>query len=548
MGSNTLKEIFSKEKETFDNNGALLQPNPDGLIDKLETVFVERKNAILNSKSEWKLGENGIIRYISSTDGDDSNDGLTPETAWKTIDKLHLAQADKTVRLGDVVLFKRGDEWHAKMRTDIGITYSAYGEGPKPRILASTEADLPEQWLETDTPGVYKFYEKISVGFDVGNIVFNDGEAYGQRVIKLPLEDVTKEAGDNNLVSNGIDKWICPPREFKDYKDLLSIANDIPVSDLMYYFDRTTEELFLYSRKGNPANRFNSIELCTRGHGITAKSGVTLDNLCVRYTGSHGVGAGSCKNLTIRNCEIGWIGGSVQRDRDGKVVRYGNGIEIYGTADGFYVYNNYVYQCFDCGPTVQWQGLLKEGEVRIAKDIEFYGNVLREAALEVWYTTQEPATETTYAKLINCKLYDNMITGSGTGWKCFNHYKVEWCAFYGGRETKAEYRDCYIEDNYFWGERRHLMKSVPTTTKNGNGFNWRNNVIIHPIDEGSIGFLGENSAEGKGPNKQFWYSEKALTKLVENGTFGKNYFYYTEGDRKNRRKFIGNGVGLFDED
>jgi hypothetical protein len=97
--------------------------------------------------------------------------------------------------------------------------------------------------------------------------------------------------------------------------------------------------------------------------------------------------------------------------------------------------------------------------------------VLREAALEVWYTTQEPATETTYAKLINCKLYDNMITGSGTGWKCFNHYKVEWCAFYGGRETKAEYRDCYIEDNYFWGERRHLMKSVPTTTKNGKVIN-----------------------------------------------------------------------------
>ena len=106
----------------------------------------------------------------------------------------------------------------------------------------------------------------------------------------------------------------------------------------------------------------------------------------------------------------------------------------------------------------------------------------------------------------------------------------------------------YIEDNAFWGERRHIIKSV-TTTVNGNGFTWRNNIIIHPLNEGSIGFLGEDSANGKGANKQFWYSEKTLKKLTENGTFGKNYFYYDRvGDVKNRRKFILNGVKLFDED
>ncbi len=546
----TIPELFTEVKAEFDSCGKTVQSAPADLEAKLEAAFEERKNRILNSESEWTLGEGGFVRYISSTDGDDKNDGLTPETAWKTVDRLHAAQEDKTVRAGDVVLFRRGDEWHAKLKAAQGITYSAYGEGAKPRLLASTEADLPEQWQPTDTAGVYKFTETFTPQFDVGNIVFNDGECYAMRVIKSPFENITVPAGSDNLVSNGINKWLFPPREFESYKDLARIAADIPEADLMYYLDRPTGELFLFSRDGNPAERFSSVELCTKGHGVTAKSGVTIDNLCIKYTGSHGIGSSTCTNLTVRNCEIGFIGGSFQFFKDiTKLTRYGNAVEIYGGADGYYIYNNYIYQCFDCGPTVQWSGSLPEGKTVIEKDVHIHGNALREAALEVWLTTKEPPTATEYAKLINCRLYDNFVTGSGTGWKAYNHQKFEWCAFYGGGQTNADYIDCYIEDNCFWGERRHIMKAVPTTTVNGNGFNWRNNIIIHPLNEGSIGFLGEDSANGKGANKQFWYSEKTIEKLVANGTFGKNYFYYDRiGDNKNRRKFILNNVKLFDED
>ena len=541
-----ISDAFLKEKENFSKFGKIIQRVPDDLEDKLNEAFEKRKNQILNTESEWKLGENGVVRYVSSTDGDDSNDGLSPETPWKTIEKIHEAQRNKTVRAGDVVLFKRGDEWHGKMITDIGITYSAYGVGAKPRLLASTAANLTEDWHITDVEGVYRFKDVFDYTRDVGNIVFNDGECYGQRVAKSLDEDVSLPAGSDYIVSNGINKWPFPPREFKSYKELAKIAFDIPESDLMYYHDRESGELFLYSRKGNPAECFSSIELCTNGHGIVGKSNVVIDNLCIKYSGSHGVRAKNCSDFTVRNCEIGFIGGSFMVPTS--LARFGNAVELYGTTDGYYVYNNYIYQCFDCGPTVQWTGELSEGEIKIAKNIEFYGNALCEGALEVWFTPRNPTTETAYAKLINCKLYDNMVTGSGTGWKAYNHQKQEWCAFFGGRETTAEYTDCYIEDNYFWGERRHLIKSVPTTTKNGNGFNWRNNIIVHPLNEGSIGYLGENSAIGKGAPKQFWYSEKAVTKLVENGTFDKNYFYYTDGDEKNRRKLVDKKVKLFDLD
>ena len=228
-------------------------------------------------------------------------------------------------------------------------------------------------------------------------------------------------------------------------------------------------------------------------------------------------------------------------------TRFGNAIEIYGGADGYYVYNNYIYQCFDCGPTVQWQGSLREGQIFVERNIEFYGNALREGSLEVWLTTTNPATEDTYAILENCRMYDNYVTGSGTGWKAYNHQKYEWCSFYGGGQTNAIYKDCYMENNYFWNNRRHIMKATPTTTKGDLGFEWRNNVIIHPVDEGSIGFLGNDSVNAKGPNAQYFYNKDTINELVKNGTFGVNKFYYTPGDASNKR-YISDGTARIYKD
>ena len=82
------------------------------------------------------------------------------------------------------------------------------------------------------------------------------------------------------------------------------------------------------------------------------------------------------------------------------------------------------------------------------------------------------------------------------------------------------------------------MKAVPTTTKNGNGFEWRNNVIIHPDGEGSIGYMGADAANGKGKKTQYFYDRETVNKLVKIGALGVNKFYYTPGDAANRRDII----------
>ena len=54
------------------------------------------------------LEKNENVYYISA-DGNDSNDGLTEETPWKTLTKINEAFNNKTISNGDTILLKRGD-------------------------------------------------------------------------------------------------------------------------------------------------------------------------------------------------------------------------------------------------------------------------------------------------------------------------------------------------------------------------------------------------------------------------------------------------------
>ena len=47
--------------------------------------------------------------YVSSTTGDDSNDGLTMQSAWKTISKVNSMMIK--FEPGDIIAFNRGDRF-----------------------------------------------------------------------------------------------------------------------------------------------------------------------------------------------------------------------------------------------------------------------------------------------------------------------------------------------------------------------------------------------------------------------------------------------------
>jgi hypothetical protein len=77
----------------------------------------------------------GTTYYVSSSSGNDANNGTSQSTPWRTMAEV----SNTTFQPGDTILLKRGDVWLADplVVSSSGtatnpITYGAYGTGNKP--------------------------------------------------------------------------------------------------------------------------------------------------------------------------------------------------------------------------------------------------------------------------------------------------------------------------------------------------------------------------------------------------------------------------------
>lgn len=338
----------------------------DKAIEAIEYGAEKLVAQIRETKSEYTLGEGGRIWYVSPN-GDDKNDGMTPETAKKTIG--HIGAEDKKLKPGDVVLFERGGEWRGqKLWTKPGVTYSAYGEGPKPVFNRSPlDGADPELWaLVEGTQNIWRYTGKI---MDCGTLVL-DNEKHANK--QLP-----SYIGGKYMLRNS-------SNEFDPVKHL---TKDLDFVQLNYTKVGTFPSLeatdcygTLYFRcdNGNPGEVFKSIEFAVRDHAMVCMAGVTIDNIEVRNAGAHGISSGNCRNLTVRNCVFEWIGGGIQGYSNGFPTRYGNAVETWGKSDDMNVYNNYINQAYDAGITNQFRR--DDGtDPCYFKNSHFTGNVIKNA-------------------------------------------------------------------------------------------------------------------------------------------------------------------------
>ena len=93
------------------------------------------------------LAASAATYYVDSLGGDDAADGLSPQTAWQSLEKVNKNPAQP----GDQVLFKRGSLWRGSLQPGTGdddrtLRYADYGEGPLPIIQGSIAADDPALW------------------------------------------------------------------------------------------------------------------------------------------------------------------------------------------------------------------------------------------------------------------------------------------------------------------------------------------------------------------------------------------------------------------
>jgi hypothetical protein len=84
-------------------------------------------------------GAASAVTYYVSPNGNDSNTGLDPASAWRTVSKVNSTSFDP----GSQILFERAGQWREQLLASSSgapgqpITYDAYGSGPKPRFWGS---------------------------------------------------------------------------------------------------------------------------------------------------------------------------------------------------------------------------------------------------------------------------------------------------------------------------------------------------------------------------------------------------------------------------
>lgn len=281
-----------------------------------------------------------------------------------------LSSIPKTLKAGDAVLFERGGLWRVNETTltvPEGVIFGAYGEGEKPRFYGSA-----------------KNYARSATWTDVGGNVWCVSLKGGNAGIIVFDE----------IYALGVKKW----------------TREELTSDYDFYSDDDAKKLYLYC-SGNPKTIFSSIEIGQRSDVICVKSGAVLDNVCVRYTGAHGITMSSgTHDVKVTNCEIGLLGGSRQHD----TTRYGNGVEIQLGGKNITVKNNYVYQCYDAGITFQsWNSADMD---TYYDGIDFNENLIETCFYNIEFFSTQPDRGGHYTELHNISIKNNILRFAGYGW------------------------------------------------------------------------------------------------------------------------------------
>ncbi len=456
-----------------------------------DTAEALRQEILNTPNGEYAI--TGTAYYISPC-GDDVNDGKSPETAWRTM--YYLEHDPDRFVYGDGVFFERGGVYRGRAFIRSGVTYAAYGEGPKPCIYGSrrdyADSDL---WQTTDTPNVWKV-RVLQENEDVGNIIFNHGVCCAHKKVEFELKN---------------------EREF--------------------YFD-TCGDLYLYFADGNPGEVFNSIEISPHYTLFVAEKPKTndfaFDNLCLKYTGVHGIGmTWGAENVKVTNCEIGYIGGCMMKLVRGDTVthvRLGNGFESMDYCRNIVVEHNWVYQCFDAGITHQSThpyGVV-QANIRFADNLVEYCNY-----------NFEVFTNRLYGKYYDIAYENNILRFAGYGFGTVDRIgsNDSMCSCFRGMRNTMHCENVTVRNNILDTSYRWLAVSAYHDGELGPIFAG-NTYCQHDDEKSALLQYLDVDQHGWDPDPYTLWSrdqaelEKNVATLDENPAKVVFYHKISKGDRK----------------
>ncbi len=375
--------------------------------------------------------------YYVSNSGDDNNSGTTSPDAWRSIEKIN----GFVFAPGDVVHFERGATWRGQLVPHSGsqkghVTYTSYGEGPKPLLLGSVEKNAPDDWKEVGE----NIWSAAPFAVDVGSIIFNDGAVCGFKVWEpADLDEPNK-----------------------------------------FWYDRENKVVKLYSSR-NPAELYDDVQCALKRHIInqSGRSYVIYDGLHLAYGAAHGIGGGGTHHIIVRNCDLCFIGGGCQYSKKTahgfRHVRYGNGIEFWDSAHDNLVEKCRIWDIYDAGVTNQ--GGSKNQQYNIVYKNNTIWNC--EYSFEYWNRPETSITHDIYFE-------HNVCFNAGGGWSHGQPYnRGMHLAFF---ENSARTSRFYVRNNVF---HRAEASAIVIRAEGWNGLEdlvLENNVYYQPADKALVGW------------------------------------------------------------
>lgn len=299
----------------------------------------------------WNGSPQDNSTYYVSNAGNDASDGRTPQTAWRTIDKVNASMG--SIQPGESVLFRRGDTFYGTINvTKSGtaenpITFGAYGTGDKPTITGFT--DIMSGWASVGN-GIYS---RDIIADQQTNMLLIDGSQYamgrwpkGTTYNTFESHDGSLSITDNTLPSapdwTGADvvirqNWWTQTRfKILDHNGTTIIYNDGSVpnattevynnfgyfiqNDLStlyidptygeWYHDFAAQKLYVYFGAEDPSTKI--VKVATKGNLVNNSTAdyVTISNL--NFIGCTSTALSftqyMCTNITINDCSIQYAG------------------------------------------------------------------------------------------------------------------------------------------------------------------------------------------------------------------------------------------------
>lgn len=263
---------------------------------------------------------NGGIVYVSSSQGDDNNSGLSWNNPVKTI--------AKAITLGDTLLLKANDVFYEYVIVNRKYI-SKYGDGNNPEINGLRRLKGKPWKKESDSIWSIDMTSVQSDGYDV--------------------------QGTSDLNNIGcfydVDKDELHGRRCWEKADLQDDWDFFQTDIATYHKVKNScfDKLYLFY-KGNP----NDLNLSVT---VGSHYGVKLYDSSVEHVTVKGFGTGGINlfgSSNVRNCRVDIIGGSMMLHGDVSCC-LGNGIDFFVSSDAYdcVIENNYISRCYDCGGSIQ---------------------------------------------------------------------------------------------------------------------------------------------------------------------------------------------------